>query len=206
HGRAPYHAYPLTETVMRNSVHPRAALAAALGFAFLAVVLAPFARAQDLPEPGDGFDWERVGDRPINAYDLAFGPDGTLYANGNHGIYRLDLSGGFPGAWEHRYEGGVFSGALVALGGDGPDGPGPDTLLATTSTGVVRSADGGYTWEGVYTNLALQRGPLYEVPLGLPHAGRLLVASYRDGAYSDDRGDTWTPFEELAMYAHLTVG
>ena len=74
----------------------------------VALLLAPLARAQvepqrnpargDLPLPGEGFTWERVGDRPIDAEDLAFGPDGTLWAAAN-GPHRLDLTDGFPGRW-----------------------------------------------------------------------------------------------------------
>ncbi|HLT46717.1 MAG TPA: hypothetical protein VK002_05760, partial [Rubricoccaceae bacterium] len=44
-----------------------------------------------LPEPGDGFDWERVGDVGIDVFDLAFSGDGTLWANGSVGMYYLDL-------------------------------------------------------------------------------------------------------------------
>ncbi|MDX1418766.1 MAG: hypothetical protein R3181_02260, partial [Rubricoccaceae bacterium] len=71
---------------------------------------APVAHAQDLPAPGEGFAWERVGDRHIQPYGLAFGPDATLWATGNRGPYRLDTSAGFPGTWVHVHDSGIISG------------------------------------------------------------------------------------------------
>src|SRR5690606_41599700 len=102
-------------------------------------------RAQDLPEPGDGFTWEQVGDVPIDALDLAFGPDSTLWASAPSGPYCLDTTQGFPGTW-------VLAGderslrALLPLG----RGPSGDTLLANTGSTTKRSVDGGQTWEEVY--------------------------------------------------------
>src|SRR5690606_12694728 len=104
--------------------------------------------------------------------------------------YRLDLSGGFPGEWALLHESGRFSGAVLPLGGDGPSGPGPDTLLAGTAGTTERSTDGGLTWEDVYHEKA---NALYAVPEGYPHAGRLLVGDLQDIAYSDDRGASFTP-------------
>src|SRR5690606_1612443 len=107
-----------------------------------AALPAPAAHAQDLPAPGDGFEWERVGDVPIDVFDLTFGPDATLWATGDDGPHRLDLSGGAPGTWvllsDHP-----FVRAIVPLG-RGPEG---DTLVATTAFRTQRSVDGGVTWE-----------------------------------------------------------
>src|SRR5690606_19421722 len=111
------------ETVMRNSVHPRAAMAA-LGFSLILVVgVVPFAAApaaaQNLPEPGDGFDWERVGDIGIDVFDLAFSADGTLWATGREGPQWLDTTGSFPGTWVLPVP---LASAIkiLPLGGDGP--------------------------------------------------------------------------------------
>jgi photosystem II stability/assembly factor-like uncharacterized protein len=158
---------------------------AALALALVAGAgAAPSAIAQDLPLPGEGFNWERVGDVGIDVFDLAFGPDGTLWATASAGPHRLDLSGGFPGVWVLLVQTGAFSGAILPLGGD--------TLVAGVAGALERSLDGGLTWEEVYDEKAEE---LYEVPAGLPHAGRLLAAQWQGlfPAYSDDRGATWTP-------------
>src|SRR5690606_15651115 len=113
----------------------------ALVLIFLALP-ASLASAQDLPLPGDGFEWERVGDRGIDALALAFGPDSTLWATAPSGPHRLDLSGGFPGVWDLR--GGERSLAALLVLGRGPAG---DTLVASTGY-IHRSVGGGQTWEG----------------------------------------------------------
>src|SRR5690606_18437824 len=102
---------------------------------------------------------------------------------------RLDLSGGFPGEWVHLTDSSLHNDAILALG----RGPAGDTLVATTGGSTGRSVDGGHTWEQVHNR---GRDGLYEIPAGLPHAGRILVSA-SDGfaravAYSDDRGATFT--------------
>ncbi|HLT47803.1 MAG TPA: hypothetical protein VK002_11290, partial [Rubricoccaceae bacterium] len=138
----------------------------------VALLLTPLARAQvepqrnpargDLPLPGEGFTWERVGDRPIEAQDLAFDHDGTLWAASADGPYHLDLTDGFPGRWVLIDEPSLH-GAILPLG--------PDTLVGNTGASTRRSLDGGYTWEEVYDG-AGDEG-LYEVPGGHPFAGRV---------------------------------
>ncbi|MDX1421411.1 MAG: hypothetical protein R3181_15705, partial [Rubricoccaceae bacterium] len=86
----------------------------ALLLAAAASLVATPTSAQDLPAPGDGFAWERVGDRHIQPYGLAFGPDGTLWATGS-GPYRLDTSAGFPGTWVHVRDDPRYSGPLLVL-------------------------------------------------------------------------------------------
>src|SRR5690606_23336851 len=81
------------------------------------------ARAQDLPLPGEGFEWERVGDRGLDLDDLAFGPDGMLWATAN-GPHRLDLTDGFPGRWIRLKDSGALNDAILPLG--------PDTLVGNT--------------------------------------------------------------------------
>src|SRR5690606_40706369 len=99
----------------------------------VALLLTPLARAQvepqrnpargDLPLPGEGFEWERVGDRPIEADDLAFTDDGALWAASADGPYHLDLTEGFPGRWVLIDEPSLH-GAILPLG--------PDTLVGNT--------------------------------------------------------------------------
>jgi hypothetical protein len=155
------------------------ALALAVG-AGAALPLGPAARAQVLPEPGDGFTWERVGDVGIDVWDLTFGADGTLWATGDDGPYRLDLAGGFPGEWVLLYD-RSFNGAILPLG--------PDTLLAEKGR-TERSTDGGETWAVV---AEMGEEGLYEVPAGCPYAGRILLGAAESIAYSDDRGASFTP-------------
>src|SRR5690606_19600013 len=52
-----------------------------------------------------------------------------------------------------------------------------------------RSVDGGLTWEQVHHEPG---GGLYEVPAGLPHAGRILTGATSAIAYSDDRAASFT--------------
>ncbi|MDX1418484.1 MAG: hypothetical protein R3181_00840 [Rubricoccaceae bacterium] len=167
---------------------PRSRLARALGrgaaLALLAAagLLPPPAHAQDLPAPGDGFAWERVGDSGINAGGFAFAPDATLYAAGVDGPFRLDASAGPPGAWV-LLDDYPFVGALLVLGrAEG------DTLLAGLAS-TKRSVDGGRSWEIVYGEGG---GGLLELPAWHAHAGRVLTGDDDLGVgYSDDRGATW---------------
>ena len=156
------------------------------------------AQAQTFPAPGDGFSWQRVGDFPAEFGALAFDADHRLYA-GEINLYRLDLSGGWPGAWVLLNTRGMrgFLDILVLH---------PDTLFTAYESPLKRSTDAGATW----TTVLVEGGAgAFVVPPGYPHAGRLLVGSGPIGgglsgvAYSDDRGDTWTlasvPIEGLAL-------
>src|SRR5690606_40384960 len=137
--------------------------------------------AQDLPLPGEGFTWERVGDRGLDLDDLAFADDGTLWATAN-GPFRLDLTLGFPGRWVRLKDFAALNDAILPLG--------PDTLVGNTGASTRRSLDGGYTWEEVYDG-AGDEG-LYEVPGGHPFAGRVLTGASEDVAYSTDRAASFT--------------
>ncbi|MDX1421198.1 MAG: hypothetical protein R3181_14630, partial [Rubricoccaceae bacterium] len=144
-----------------------------------------------LPAPGDGFTWERVGDRGLEVDHLTFGLDSTLWAVGGLDPHRLDLSGGFPGVWVLLTDLYPID-RLLALG-RGAEG---DTLLGVSPGRVLRSTDGGGTWQEVYDRGG---GGLYEVPSGYPFAGRLFASAFdadpRTIFYSDDRGATWTEGE-----------
>ncbi|HLT48541.1 MAG TPA: sialidase family protein, partial [Rubricoccaceae bacterium] len=155
------------------------ALALAAGAGATLPLAAP--AAQDLPLPGEGFTWERVGDVGIEADDLAFDDDGTLWAAGIAGPYRLDLTDGFPGRWV-RLKDIAIDAAILPLG--------TDTLVGTTGASTYRSLDGGYTWEEVYDG-AGDHG-LYEVPEGYPFAGRVLSGASQEIAYSADRAASFT--------------
>src|SRR5690606_29277024 len=133
------------------------------------------------PLPGEGFTWERVGDRPIEADDLAFTDDGALWAASADGPYHLDLTDGFPGRWVLIDEPSLH-GAILPLG--------PDTLVGNTGASIYRSVDGGTTWEEVYDG-AGDHG-LYEVPAGYPFAGRVLSGASQEIAYSADRAASFT--------------
>jgi photosystem II stability/assembly factor-like uncharacterized protein len=170
---------------MRTPLHAAPALALVL-VAGAGAALAPSTRAQGLPLPGEGFDWERVGDIPVDATSLAFDSEGTLWASGSRGLYRLGFSGGFPGTWVLVNDRIGFQRVLPLS---------PDTLLIVGPSSTRRSTDGGLSFEQVHDD---GRNGLYEVPEGHSYAGRLLVGdgggvqASDDIAYSDDRGATFT--------------
>lgn len=157
--------------------------------------LVPAARAQVLP-PGSGFDWQRVGDYPIHTRALAFGPDSLgrpdalLWVSSGEGdLLRLDATaaGGASGTWvlvNDRFTDDY----ILPLSAD--------TLLVAGDD-IIRSTDGGVTFEVVAERENSDIVTLAEVPAGTPYAGRL-VAGEDSGAptpddtrYSDDRGATW---------------
>lgn len=148
------------------------------------------AAAQDLPEPGDGFDWERLDGATPDAQDLAFVADGdgdprTLWVESGSGLYRLDFSGGTPAEWVLVNDRTAHF-RILPLGGD--------TLVATKASSTWRSLDGGATWAQVHDE---GFEGLYEIPSGYARAGRLFSGDYggvpdsRAIAFSDDRGATW---------------
>ena len=160
-----------------------------------AVALASGAAAQPWPEPGEGFAWENVGDRSVNALGLAFDAEGRLWAAAAVDVLRLDPSVAF---WN------VFD---PLRGGDDvlPLGRGDTTISAFVR--LRRTTDDGATWAEVSGDNAQT---LYEVPhsTGLPgdlRPGHLLAAG-RDGlARSPDRGATWAPVPGLPDASGLEV-
>ncbi len=161
--------------------------------AALATLLASAAPAQDLPLPGDGFAWERLGTVGLSANDLAFAADTALWSVGGAGLLRFDFSGGSaPGEWLLVNDRGTSGFHRILPLGRGPTG---DTLLVTSFGSMHRSLDGGITWAMVHDE---GYHGLYEVSPGYSHAGRLLTGDYggvpdsRAVAFSDDRGATWT--------------
>jgi hypothetical protein len=163
------------------------------------------AHAQTLPlPPGTGFEWEQVGDRDdMGARDLWFDAGGTLWVPSQPPIW-LDLRGGWPGVWQQANPPNPqpFGNAMLTLGVHPLGGPPRADTLLVTAGDTRRSTDGGNTWSGLLadnTNYAL-----YEIPAGLPHAGRLLAGNFI--SLSDDRGATWRDslytLDDLPFAAH----
>ncbi|HLT46230.1 MAG TPA: sialidase family protein, partial [Rubricoccaceae bacterium] len=149
-------------------------LAVGLMISLAAPAPVPAASAQELT-------WERVGDVPIDAESIDFGPDGTLWAIGPP-LHRL-LPGG--SVWEQACDqpgSGCYGDHVLALS--------PDTVVWADRYGARRSLDGGETWAAVFDG----GGVLWEAARDGPNAG-LLLAGTTDSvgtAYSTDRGATWT--------------
>lgn len=125
------------------------------------------AAAQDLPEPGEGFAWERLDGATPDARDLAFVTDAdgdprTLWVESGSGLYRLDFSGGTPAEWVLVNDRTAHF-RILPLGGD--------TLVATRANSTWRSLDGGATWAQVHDE---GFEGLYGIPSGYARAGRLI--------------------------------
>ena len=148
------------------------------------------ASAQTLPlPPGSGFTWEHVGDAPrLGFFNLTFDAGGTLW--NSDPVEWLDTSGGGPGVWvtpqgplpRPRGPGILTLGPHPAAGP-----PRADTVIVSLG-GPYHSVNGGRTWS--FWTPDTGNFTLYEIPAGLPHAGRLLVGA--EPAFSDDRGATWS--------------
>ena len=127
-----------------------------------------------------GFEFEQVGDQPIDAQDLDFAPDGALWAIARE-LYRLQ-----PGAtiWEEVYDAaGSIGDHILAFSAD--------TLLRATIVGVHRSLDTGQTWINVYS----EGGALFAADHDGPNQGVILSGEQLGGtgiAYSTDRGASFT--------------
>ncbi len=169
----------------------------------------------------DTLVFETVGDRPIDADDLAFDTADTLWASAAE---VLRLAPGDTATWRelnpHAYRYILPLGAdTLLLGGAGAvyrslDGGRTfydihdegERLFAAASgrlvagtraeTGVIYSADRGATWaEGMVEGGTGTWQPwaeaFAEVPAGHPRAGRLVAAGWAGLSYSDDGGATW---------------
>ncbi|HLT48364.1 MAG TPA: T9SS type A sorting domain-containing protein [Rubricoccaceae bacterium] len=138
--------------------------------------LAPPVQGRAEAVASDTLVFERVGDRPIDADDLAFDSDSALWATADR-VYRLPPGGD---TWEEVSDPpGAYQYVLPLS---------PDTLFISFNA-VRRSLDGGQTWTEVYD----EGEALYEAPLS-----GVLLTGMRVGsgvAYSHDRGATWQPGE-----------
>ena len=170
----------------------------------LAVLLGGAASAQPAggwPAPGDGFNWETVGDRPVNALGLAFDADGRLWAGAKVGVTRLDAPDAPSAEWVELDPSRIANQVL-------PLGRG-DTVLSAVSTRLRWSTDGGATWSEVHDD----GGYIFEeVPptSGLPadlRPGHLLAAGLEGVARSADRGATWARLPGLPdnAFAHAML-
>ncbi|HEX8385505.1 MAG TPA: sialidase family protein, partial [Rubricoccaceae bacterium] len=164
-----------------------------LYFAALVAALPPTASAQTFPAPGTGvYTWEPVTDRPLKAFAIAFGSDGTLYAASDTVyVYEPAPEGPPAGRWRRLGYPRLGINAVIALD------PAGDTLLVGRGGVLSRSTDGGATWADVNGTLGGtgsggpdHPGGFLVLPPGHPHAGRLLAGA--TPVYSDDRGATWT--------------
>ena len=125
-------------------------------------------------------EFEEVGDVPLDAEDLAFYEDGTLWA-GARELWRLPAG---SATWEEVYdEPGSIGELLLVLS--------PDTLFLGSLSGQSRSTDGGQSFFGVYD----EGGRQFAAELNGPNNGVILVGTFGGGsgiAYSTDRGETFT--------------
>ncbi len=135
----------------------------------LLVSLAAPCVAQDL-------EFEQVGDQPIDAAQLQFDPEETLWAVSIAALWRSE----FLQTWEEVGSG--FGNYLLVLS--------PDTLFRGTNGGTHRSLDGGMSFVPVHS----EGGALFAADVGGPNSGVILVASSPGSgiAYSTDRGASFT--------------
>ncbi|MDX1419018.1 MAG: T9SS type A sorting domain-containing protein, partial [Rubricoccaceae bacterium] len=133
---------------------------------------APAAHAQPAPLASGPLSFEAVGDQALDARDIAFDDEGTLWAIDTY-LWQMPEGGS---TWEEITQ--TLSLYVLPLGAD--------TLLAG-SNAVRRSLDGGYSWTTVHD----EGKWLYEAPT----SGTLLTGTGVGSgvAYSHDRGATWQP-------------
>ena len=132
----------------------------------------PVAAAADLA-------WEPVSDIDFFVNRPAFDADSTMWIGGARGLLRLRPPYDSTQSWE-RIRPYIFD-DIVALG--------RDTLFEVYGD-VNRSVDGGRTFEETL-QASTYLPALIEIPPGVSHAGRLVVAGRRVFV-SDDRGATWS--------------
>ena len=127
----------------------------------------------------DTIVFEQVGDIPLDADDLEFDQEGTLWADADE-LYRLLAS---VGAWEEINTAAGIGGNLLALS--------PDTLFLGSVSSLGRSTDGGQSFFGVHD----EGGALFAAETDGPNNGVILSGTFGGGtgiAYSTDRGGTFT--------------
>ena len=126
-------------------------------------------------------EFEQVGDIPIDAEEIDFDHDSTLWAITSRALYRLQA--GAP-VWEEVNDSvaGIEDNILVLS---------PDTILLGSRFNQGRSTDGGQSFVGVY----LDGGRQFAALVTGPNHGVILTGTFGGGsgiAYSTDRGASFT--------------
>ncbi len=140
--------------------------------------------------------FDRVGNMELDANELAFDAESTLWAKTITDLWRLSPSG----MWE---EIGNAPGAHMLI-------LSPDTLFRSSTAGTHRSTNGGGTFDFVYE----EGGRLFSTQSDGPNDGVILVGAL--GAtgisYSTDRGATFTeatvlasPFRESELHSAVEI-
>ncbi len=123
--------------------------------------------------------FEQVGDVPLDAEDLQFDQEGTLWADAGE-LYRLLVG---TNTWEEVNTAAGIGGNILVLN--------PDTLFLADRSSVHRSVDGGESFTPVYS----EGGGLFEAAVDGLNSGVILVGETHAGtgiAYSTDRGTNFT--------------
>ncbi len=127
---------------------------------------------------GQEIQFEQVGNVPLDADDLEFDQEGTLWAVSTE-LWRLPID---ATAWEEVYDGFVGDAILVLA---------PDTIFYSYNAATARSTDGGETFFGVY----LEGRTLFAAKTEGSNHGVILVGEFSGNsgiAYSTDRGGSFT--------------
>ena len=130
-----------------------------------------------LPVAGQTLEFEQVGDRSLDASDLEFGDDGTLWASAAE-LWELDTE---TQIWQEKT---TFANDFVIV-------LSTDTVLIGQNLGIRRSINRGQDWDVVYT----EGGALFAADHAGPNHGVVLSGERFGGsgiAYSTDRGASFT--------------
>ena len=126
-------------------------------------------------------EFEQVGDIPIDAEEIDFDHDSTLWAITSRALYRLQAG---ASVWEEVNDSvaGIGDNILVLS---------PDTILLGSNFNQARSTDGGQSFIGVY----LDGGRQFAASVSGSNHGVILSGTFGGGTgiiYSTDRGASFT--------------
>lgn len=143
-----------------------------------------------------GLDWSVLTDldAPIHTLEIVPNAPSTIYAvTAGRGVYRTTDAGQ---RWEPLSGLSTFSGAgqtnqLLLAPGE------PKLLFAATNYGLLKSQDGGTTWEAVKTLIPFQTLPIRAVAVD-PNDHQLLYLAVNNLIHkSEDGGQTWRTIESV---------